>query len=306
MQLQFLGTGSGLPSKERNVAALALKMLAERGEIWLFDCGEATQHAILRTTIRPSKITKIFITHLHGDHIFGLLGLLCSRSFQGGASALSVYGPVGIRQFIETGLAVSASYLTYPLDIIELAQEGVAFADAGIGVHYRTLKHGVQSYGYRIIESEQTGGLQADKLRDLGIPQGPLWGKLKQGQTIELPDGRLIHGQDYLAPAQKGREVVIFGDTQFALEHVDFCRDADVLVHEATFGKEAADLARQYGHATCVEAAELARLAQVKCLYLTHISARYHGQAAQLEHDARQIFAASYLVHDLLEVAITR
>ena len=124
MHLQFLGTGAGLPAKECNVSAIALNMLAERGEIWLFDCGEATQHTILNTPIRLNKISKIFITHLHGDHIFGLLGLLCSRSMQMGATPMSLYGPIGLRQFVETGLNLSGSYLSYPLNIIELNETG--------------------------------------------------------------------------------------------------------------------------------------------------------------------------------------
>lgn len=300
MHLQFLGTGAGLPAKERNVSAIALNMLPERGEIWLFDCGEATQHTILNTPIRLNKISKIFITHLHGDHIFGLLGLLCSRSMQMGATPMSLYGPIGLRQFVETGLNLSGSYLSYPLEIIELNEaQGVVFADEQISVQYYPLRHRVPSYGYRIRECERAGSLQADKLHALGIPQGAYWGKLKQGETIVLPDGRQINGQDYLSPARKGREIVIFGDTEFAEEHIAFCQDADVLVHEATLGKGEEELAQKYGHSTCTQAAMLAKAAGVKCLYLSHISARFRDGGKQLEHDARQIFANSYVVHDL-------
>lgn len=304
MQIQFLGTGSGLPSKERNVSSIALKMMAERGEVWLFDCGEATQHTILHTSIRPRKIRKIFITHLHGDHIFGLPGLLCSRSFQGGVDPLTVYGPKGISDFIQTALNLSQSHLSYPLEIVELDQQGEVFADTGIKVQYRTLHHSIQSYGYRIIESEQAGGLQADKLNEFGIPNGPIWGKLKQGQSVTLSDGRLIHGKDYLAPPIKGREIVIFGDTRFSTDHADFCRDADVLVHEATFAKGEDEIAAQFGHSSCTQAAELAKIAGVRRLYLSHLSARHIGRTEQIEQEARSVFSESYVVHDLYEADI--
>lgn len=307
MNLHFLGTASGSPSKERNVTSIALNLMKENGEIWLFDCGEATQHQILRTAIRPSKIRRIFMTHLHGDHIFGLLGLLCSRSFLSATepTPLTLYGTKGLRQFVETGLHISQSYLTYPLEIIELDDEGVALDTPDFRVSYRTLAHGVPSYAYKIVETDRAGSLKTDELAALGVPKGALYGALKRGETVVLPNGNTLNGKDFIEPPRKGREVVIFGDTTFQPEFADFCRGADVLVHESTFGAEDTENARKFGHSTCTQAAELARLAQVKRLILTHISAKYSGdKALNLLHDAQAIFPPTELAHDFWETEI--
>ncbi|MBF0780715.1 MULTISPECIES: ribonuclease Z [unclassified Granulicatella] len=305
MQLQFLGTGAGIPAKHRNVSSIALKMLDERNEIWLFDCGEATQHTILHTSIRPRKITKIFITHLHGDHIFGLPGFLSSRAFQGGEEPLTIFGPVGIKEYVQTALRISHSHLKYALHIVELAQEGIAYQDKQIKVVYQTLKHGIQSYGYKVIESDLDGELQADKLKDLGIPSGPIYGQLKKGEQVTLEDGRIINGLDFVGPSRKGRQVVIFGDTRYFAQHAEFCKYANVLVHEATFGRGEEQMAYHYFHSTCTQAAEIAKFAQVSQLYLTHISSRYLAHdAKQLEKDAQKVFSATQIAHDLLEVDI--
>lgn len=152
MEFVFLGTGAGVPSKGRNVSAIALQLLEERGQTWLFDCGEATQHQILHTSVRPRRIEKIFITHLHGDHIFGLPGLLGSRSFQGGTTPLTVYGPKGIKQFIEVALSVSTTHVKYPLEVVEITEEGTVFEDNEFYVETKRLSHGIECFGYRIVE----------------------------------------------------------------------------------------------------------------------------------------------------------
>lgn len=144
--LYFLGTGAGVPSKGRNVSAIALQLLEERGQTWLFDCGEATQHQILHTSVRPRRIEKIFITHLHGDHIFGLPGLLGSRSFQGGTTPLTVYGPKGIKQFIEVALSVSTTHVKYPLEVVEITEEGTVFEDNEFYVETKRLSHGIECF----------------------------------------------------------------------------------------------------------------------------------------------------------------
>lgn len=305
MQIQFLGTGAGTPSKARNVSAIALKMLDERNEVWLFDCGEATQHTILNTTIRPRKVTKIFITHLHGDHIFGLPGFLSSRAFQGGEEALTIYGPKGIKEFVLSALRLSQSRFKYTLKFEELDTEGVAFEDAKTKVLYTTLKHGIQCYGYRVIEKDLPGQLLMDKVKALNIPSGPIYAEIKKGNIVTLADGRTINGQEFIGPAKKGKEIVIFGDTRFDVSHVAFCQGANVLVHEATYGKHEEKMAYQHFHATCQQAATIAKEANVDVLYLTHISSRYLAEdVKKLQRDARQIFEKTYVAHDLSEFDI--
>ncbi|MCT3458923.1 MBL fold metallo-hydrolase, partial [Limosilactobacillus fermentum] len=192
MQIEFLGTGAGSPSKQRNVSSLALRLLEERNAIWLFDCGEATQHQILHTTIRPRKVEKIFITHLHGDHIFGLPGFLSSRSFQGGDEPLTIYGPKGIKDFVQTALKVSESRLSYPLKFVELTGDGEVFKDQTFTVTARRLDHKIASFGYRVEEAAHPGELMVEKVRQAGIPSGPLYGQLKRGEVVTLPDGRTV------------------------------------------------------------------------------------------------------------------
>ena len=299
MELQFLGTGAGVPAKMRNVSSIALKLLDERNEIWLFDCGEATQQQILNTTIRPGKIKKIFITHLHGDHIFGLPGLLTSRSFQGGEDELIVYGPKGIKRFIDASISVSYSKLSYPLKVIEFEEDGVLFSDQQFKVEAMKLEHGIPSYGFRITEADQIGELKADELKALGVPFGPVFGRLKRGEVVILEDGRVIDGKDYVSEDIKGRIVVICGDTRFTPKSITLAQNANVLVHEATYEADKEKTARQHFHSTSKQAATIALEANVQQLYLTHISARYLGhQVSQLEQEARKVFPQTKVVKD--------
>ncbi|WP_125581712.1 ribonuclease Z [Lacticaseibacillus suibinensis] len=305
MELLFLGTGAGSPSKTRNVTSTALKLLDERNEVWLFDCGEGTQHQILKTTIRPRKVTKIFITHLHGDHLFGLPGFLASRANQGGEAPLTIYGPEGIDRYVRTSLQVSQTRLPYQLKFVILKNPGVLFEDQTFKVSFGLLNHRINSFGFRVEEKPHPGELLIDQVRAAKIPEGPLYAKLKAGETITLPDGRQFDGHDFIGDAKPGRIVAIFGDTRSTDRELPIAQDADAIVHEATFGPEEAALARQYYHSTNIQAARLAKSAHAKQLLLTHISARYLGKnALMLQTTAQQIFPATRLVHDFDEIPI--
>lgn len=308
MELEFLGTGAGVPSKGRNVSSLALRLLDERNEIWLFDVGEGTQHQILSTTLRPRKITKIFITHLHGDHIYGLPGLLASRSFQAGERPLDIYGPVGLKKYIMTSLAVTGTHLPYTLNIHEIKNESVIFQDQHMTVSCAHLDHRVECFGYRVVENDLPGELMADKIKAIGVPFGPLYGKLKAGQTIEF-NGQLIKGSDFIGPEHPGRIVTILGDTRKTSASIKLAQQADVLVHESTFGQSEAGLAKAYYHSTSAQAAQVAQAAGVKRLLLNHISARYLGRgASKLAHQAQTIFSATQVVNDfdIVEVPVKK
>lgn len=305
MELQFLGTGAGVPAKHRNVTSIALKLLDERNEVWLFDCGEGTQMQILRTSIRPRKIEKIFITHLHGDHIFGLPGLLSSRSFQGGDTPLEIYGPKGIETFIKTSLAVSQTRLGYALKFIELTEDQPIFEDQQFSVYTKKLDHGIDSFGYRVVEHDHKGELQVDKLKELAIPAGPIYGKLKKGETVTLDEGRTIDGKAFVGPDKKGRIVTILGDTRKTGNSVLLAQDSDVLVHESTFNKNEEKMARNYYHSTTHQAAEIAKEAKTNKLLLTHISARYLGKAAlELENEAKEIFPNTLIMKDFETIEV--
>ncbi|WP_405075756.1 ribonuclease Z [Ligilactobacillus acidipiscis] len=301
MEIEFLGTGAGSPGKFRNVTATALKLLPEINEVWLFDCGEATQHQILRTTIRPRKITKIFITHLHGDHIFGLPGFLSSRSFQNGddPTPLTIYGPAGIEDFVKTSLRVSRTKLAYKLNFVELGEAGQIFENDRFKVSFKYLEHRIPCVGYRVEEKDYPGELQVEKLKELQVPAGPIYGRLKAGETVTLADGRQINGTDFIGSAKKGRIVTILGDTRSTPNIEKLAANADAVVHESTYGKGDAKLARAYYHSTCIQAAQVAKKTGVRKLLLTHISARYVGPMVKtLQNDAQDVFKNTKVVKD--------
>ncbi|EAC6409616.1 ribonuclease Z [Listeria monocytogenes] len=299
MELVFLGTGAGVPSRGRNVTSIALSMLNERNAIWLFDCGEATQHQIMRSQIKLSKLEKIFITHLHGDHIFGLPGLLSSRSFQGGESDLTIYGPVGITEYVETSLRLSGTRLTYKIIFNEI-EPGLIFEDKMFSITVDELDHGLRSFGYRIVEKDKPGALNADKLIDDGVEPGPIFQKIKKGETVTLADGSVINGKDYIDEPQKGKIISIFGDTKATASELELALNADVLVHEATFEGDKEKLAGEYMHSTTLQAASLAKKANVKKLILTHISSRYDREASkELLIEAQSVFENTEIAYDL-------
>ncbi|MBU8916339.1 ribonuclease Z [Bacillus sp. FJAT-29953] len=304
MDVFFLGTGAGMPAKLRNVTSIALKLLEERGSVWLFDAGEATQHQILHTSIKPRRIEKIFVTHLHGDHIYGLPGLLSSRSFQGGETEVTVYGPKGIRDFLQISLSISQTYLKYPLKVVDI-EEGIVFEDEQFSVEARLLDHGIMSYGYRVAEKDRPGTLLADKLKEAGVQPGPIFKKIKDGETVTLEDGRVIEPNEFLGPAQKGRVVTILGDTRFCENAIFLAKGADLLVHEATFAKGEDQLASDYFHSTTHQAAEVAKQAEAKQLCLTHISSRYDRHAwRELVKEAAEVFSNTDIAEDFKEINI--
>ncbi|RPF55699.1 ribonuclease Z [Aquisalibacillus elongatus] len=284
MEITFIGTGSGVPSKKRNVSSLALSMLQQRDEVWLFDCGEATQHQILHSKIKPRKISKIFITHMHGDHIFGLPGLLSSRSFQEGTTPLEIYGPPRLKEFIELSLKVSETHLKYPI-VFKSIDSNILFEDEHVIVKSLRLKHGVPSYGFIIEEKDSVGHLLPNKLKELGIKPGPIYQDIKNHEKITLPDGQTIYREDVTGPIIKGKKVSILGDTLPTEEIIESIYDSDLLIHEATFTDEDRALAKDYNHSTSIQAAELAKKANVKQLILNHVSSRYQDHDLEKELD---------------------
>ncbi|MHB9327340.1 ribonuclease BN [Phytobacter ursingii] len=305
MELIFLGTSAGVPTRTRNVTAILLNLQhPTQAGLWLFDCGEGTQHQLLRTSFNPGKLDRIFITHLHGDHLFGLPGLLCSRSMAGNAQPLTIYGPKGIREFVETSLRLSGSWTDYPLTIEEVSA-GLVVDDGLRRVTAFALNHPVECYGYRIEEHDKAGALDAQALIALGITPGPLFQRLKSGETVTLPDGRIVHGEDFLAPAIPGKKLAIFGDTAPCPAALQLAQGVDIMVHEATLEYAMEEKANSRGHSSTHQAAQLARDAGAGRLVITHVSSRYDAEGSQhLLTECRTIFAHTTLAKDFYTITL--
>lgn len=307
MRLTFLGTSSGAPTRSRNVTSIALQ-LPERASLWLFDCGEATQHQILRSSIRLSQLEKIFFTHLHGDHLFGLPGLLASRSLQnGGISPVTLYGPPGLEEFVRVTLEVSRSRPGYPI-YVETVHPGLIFEDDRFQVVCAPMRHRVEAYGYSVIEKPLPGRFDVERARALAIPEGPLFGRLKAGETILLPDGRTIEGNALVGPPRHGRKITYCGDTVYTPQSVELAQDADLLIHESTFVQADIEQAQRGMHSTAESAALVAQRAGAHNLLLTHFSARYESGngMAEILSEAQAIFLNTHLAYDFYTYDIPR
>ncbi len=273
MLLQFLGTNAGIPSIKRNVTGISLIMNNNINDVWLFDCGEATQHQILRTSIKLNNIKKIFITHLHGDHIFGLPGLLASRSACYSNTPIEIYGSKGLKKYIEMSLKLSNSYINFSIDIFEI-DEGEIFNDGRIKVLSFLLNHSIECYGYRIDEINNKVILDINKLIIDKIYPGPIYKYLKMGEKIYLND-KIINGKNYLNYSINKKSIVILGDTA-PVDNIDiYVKNVDVLVHEATLSNDLLLKANLRGHSTNIQAANFAKRCLVKKLIITHFSSRY-------------------------------
>lgn len=299
MKLTFLGTSAGSPTAERNVSSIMLDLRQERGRLWLFDCGEATQMQMQKAKFSLAKLEMIFLTHLHGDHLFGLPGVLTTRSLMQNQSPLTLVGPKGIKQFIQTVIDISYSWLTYPLNIIELEQDGLVFEDNKFRVEAKLLAHRVPCFGYRIIEKDLPASLDIDKIKKDNIHIGSFYRDLKEGRTVTLEDGRIIHGKDYLETIRKGKKIAILGDTIPCQASIDLAQDVDLLIHEATQEQALEEKALERGHSTTVHAATIAKQAHARRLIITHISPRYSlNDKTKLVNEARNIFAPTEIATD--------
>lgn len=274
MEITFLGTSAGLPTKERNTQSIAFNCLPEENQIWLFDVGEATQHRILHTGIKLGKVSHIFITHLHGDHIFGLPGLLTSRSFQGGKDKpLTIVGPKGISKFINTVLEISQSHLNYQITINEFNTDTELNVD-GFHIKALPLKHGILSVGYRITAPDIEGKLDVNKLKELGIKPGPFYQEVKAKETF-IFNNETYQSKDFKGPRKKGKVITIFGDTMPCENELILAKDADVIVHETTYIEGDKNLANDYYHSHIDDVLSLMTEANVKSALFTHLSNRY-------------------------------
>ena len=311
LQVTFLGTSSGIPTRSRNVSSVALR-LPQRSELWLFDCGEATQHQFLRSQLRVSQLKRIFITHMHGDHIFGLPGLLASLGLAGTCAGIDLYGPELLRDYLEGVLRCSSTRISYPLRTHRVrgpAETGVlVFEDEDLTVRCAPLHHRVPAYAYRVDQKPRPGRFDVERARALGIAPGPIYAQLKAGRTVTLDNGRVIRGETLCGPARPGCSVVYCTDTVYCEAAVELARGADLLIHESTFAHQEAELAIQRQHSTSTMAAQTAQRAEVKQLVLTHLSPRYMPGNPMTPDDllaeARAIFPQTIVARDFLSLDV--
>lgn len=287
-----------MPSLQRSVSSLALTH-SQCGDTWLFDCGEGTYLQYMRSLLKLGRISKIFITHLHGDHIFGLPGMITSRSMGGIIQPLTLYGPKGIKLFMDTALLLSSSHINYPLEIIEI-EAGLVLNDRAFRVSAWPLVHSIHCFGYRIEQHDKPGFLDAARLQEDGVPRGPWYKHLKEGETVTLEDGRVIKGMDYLGPVIKGKTLAIFGDTAPTPIALQLAANVDLMVHEATLEASLQDKANKHGHSTTLQAVQVAKEAGVKRMIATHFSSRYMlSDMPRLLEECRSVFPNTQLAYDL-------
>ena len=296
MEVTFLGTSSAVHSKDRNHPSIALKAF---GDVFLFDCGEGTQRQLLFTNVSPMKISKVFITHFHGDHILGLPGLLQSMSLNGRESKLTVYGPRGLNKLKDAIYSLGYCAIEYPVEFIEIDTGIIEETDEYV-IRAQSVRHNVPSLAYSIEEKKKPRFLR-EKAIELGVPVGPAFGKLHNGEEIEI-DGRTIKPEQVLGPPRKGIKITYSGDTRPCEEMIMFARDSTLLIHESTFIQKEAQNAEEYGHSTAKDAAFVARESNSKKLIITHISTRYGEEYANMMlNEAREIFENTELAEDCME-----
>jgi len=287
VRVTFLGTGAGMPTRARNVASVAVTL---DGRVLLFDCGEATQHQLMSSAVRFGAIEAIFLTHLHGDHLFGLPGLLSSMSLNAREKPLALYGPAGIAAFMR---ALPLYHTSFEVEIHEISG-AAAFRppSGGYVVDAAPLVHSAPCFAFRIVEDDRPGEFDVARATALGLPPGPAYGRLQRGETVGD-----VKPSDVLGPTRPGRRIVYCTDTRPCDAAVELARGAGLLIHEATYGSDMAAEAAERFHATAAEAAGVARDAGVAQLILTHISPRY-TDATMLLDEARAVFAATELASD--------
>ena len=311
MNITFLGTSSGIPTLTRNVSSLALK-LSQKAEVWLFDCGEGTQHQLMKSNIKSSQIKKIFITHMHGDHIYGLPGFLATLGLSGNCKGIEIYGPSNLKNFTLSALKNSYCKLSFPLHFYEVEDHAlrnkVLFEDNFIEVTCASLKHRLPAYGYRVSEKDKPGRFNIEKAKELNIPPGPVYSKLQSGQVVQLEDGRIFNGKDFCGKPRKGESFVYCTDTIFSDSAVNLSKDVDLLVHESTFSAKDEEMAYEKLHSTTIMAAKTALLSNAKKLVLTHLSPRYTPKSSitprDLLKEAQKIFPNTFLAKDFLTTNI--
>ena len=296
----FLGTAAGVPTPKRSLPAI---LIQREGEQLMFDCGEGAQRQMLIARGSFNRKMKVFVTHMHGDHVMGLPGLLQTMALMNRDRKLDIYGPPGIKDFLE-GIRKTVQFvLTFPVEIHQIEKASVVCDEEEYSVHAVPSKHVIPSFAYAYVERPRPGKFFPEKAKTLGVQKGPLWSKLQDGQKVKLPNGHVVKPEDVMGPPRQGRKIVYTGDTRPFRLLRKFAAGADLLIHDSTLSEELAERAKEYGHSTPDEAAKSAKTAKVKKLILTHISQRYEDTSIWLKQ-AKKIFKNTMVAEDFMQIEI--
>jgi ribonuclease Z len=299
LSVTFLGTSASIPTVDRNVASLAVQ---REGETLLFDCGEGTQRQMMRYGVGFS-FRDIFFTHYHADHLLGVTGLLRTMGLQDRSTPVTLFGPRGAQRILGAAISLGIERNKFPVEIQEVRP-----GDRVVRPQYDILvfetEHRADTIGYALVEHPRLGRFNPDRARELGIPEGPLWGRLHKGETVTLEDGRTFFPADLVGAPRDGRRLVYTGDTRPHLSVIQASAAADLLIHEATFGGDELERAIETGHSTAAEAARVALDAGARRLVLTHISSRYHRDTSELLAEAKAVFPETIIARDGMTIEI--
>jgi ribonuclease Z len=302
VRIVFLGTGSGKPMSHRGVSSVAI---FRQGKMYMFDCGEGTQVQLSRSSLRPGALESIFLTHFHGDHVNGLPGFVGSLTLNRREDPLDLYGPSGVNHWLKTLRDLHILWPSFSVRVHENTEPGVVFEDADFHVEVARLRHRVETWGYALVEEARPGRFDLEAARALGVPPGPMFGRLQRGESVKLEDGRTIAPDDVLGPARPGLKIAYVSDTAPCEGALKLAKDADLLIHEATYPAGHEKLAHERGHSTAADAARCAQKAGAKKLIMTHISQKYL-RTDEFVTGARAIFPNSSVAHDLMEYELKR
>ncbi len=296
LRVTFLGTSGSMPTLKRSLPSIVLRYSAD---LLMFDCGEGTQRQMVSARLGFPRKMKIFVTHMHGDHVLGLPGLIQSMALLGRENRLDIYGPRGIRDFLECVRETLEFGLNFPLEVHEI-RSGENINESYYQVRTASADHVVPALCYAFVEKPRPGRFKVSVAKRLKIPEGPLRKKLQSGCSI-IVSGRRIMPQEVIGPSRPGLKITYTGDTRPSKAVTTLAQGSDLLIHDACFDSSLEDKAELDGHSTAAQAAQVARKARVRQLALTHISARYRDQKILLT-EARKVFRSSFVAEDLMTV----
>lgn len=294
LRVVFLGTSGSVPTLKRGLPAVMVQCPRDQ---WMFDCGEGVQRQMMGAKVSFHRKMKILITHLHGDHVLGLPGLLQTMALMDRKEPLEVYGPRGLAKFLVCAKEILNFGLNYPVAINEISGEGIVCDEDDYQVLAVKSSHAVEGYCFAFMEKQRIGMFYPKKAVELGVPKGDLWSELQGGKSVTLPDGKTIKPSDVMGPMRRGRKIIYTGDTKPFDAFAEFARDADLVIHDCTFEDALFERAAIDGHSTPTQAAQQAKAAGAKLLVLSHISARYPDASPLLEQ-AKKIFPNTLLAED--------